>query len=257
MPFALELPVEPEVPCPYLPDQLARYRALAMDAMPPAAYQRFMDAGFRRSGHVVYQPACRSCRACLPLRVPVADFIPRDSQRRVWRRNRDLQVAVGRPHATDEKLALYNRYNTEWHGGEELTLAAFAETFYASCVETLEFTYRTSDGTLIAAGLCDLTPQALSSVYFYFHPALAARGLGTYGALCEIDFARGHGLPFYYLGFWIERCPSMVYKANYRPHELLGLDGQWKPAASSAAGSLLPTDPASPQSNATANDPRT
>ena len=139
-------------------------------------------------------------------------------------------MAVDLPSATEEKLDLYNRYNTVWHGGPALTLAELEESLYQSCVETLEFTYRSPQGELLAVGLCDVAPEALSSVYFYFAPEAAARSLGTYGALRELDFAAQHLIPHYYLGYWIADCDSMRYKSNFAPHELLGLDGAWGPA---------------------------
>ncbi len=203
------------------------------------AYQQFMDAGFRRSGHVLYQPACRDCRACVPIRVPVAHFVPNSSQRRCYRKNSDLVVDVDLPVATDEKLALYNRYHEQWHGGPGTTLADFAAAFYESCVETIEFTYRSPNGELLAVGLCDLSPASLSSVYFYFAPEASARSLGTYGALREIDFAARQAIPAYYLGYWVADCGAMSYKANFRPHELLAWDGRWGPEP---VGNRTPTD---------------
>lgn len=230
MPFGLDLPLEEELACPYLPDRRARYRAVSVEALPPAAYHRFMDSGFRRSGHVLYQPACRGCRSCAPLRVVSREFVANATQRRCLRRNADLHVTVDLPVATEEKLDLYNRYNTIWHGGATLTLDDLEESLYESCVETIEFTYRAPQGELLAVGLCDVAPESLSSVYFYFAPEAAARSLGTYGALRELDFAAQHSIPHYYLGYWIADCDSMRYKSNFVPHELLGLDGAWGPA---------------------------
>lgn len=188
-----------------------------------------MDAGFRRSGHVLYQPACRDCRACVPLRVPVDTFAPNSSQRRCFRKNADLVIEVDRPTATEEKLSLYNRYNSQWHGAAEVTLPEFQSAFCDSCVHTLEFSYRTPEGELLAVGLCDLAPESLSSVYFYFEPKSRSRGLGTFGALYEIGFASWNAIPYYYLGYWVAGCDAMSYKANFQPHELLSWDGKWGP----------------------------
>jgi arginine-tRNA-protein transferase len=33
------------------------------------------------------------------------------------------------------------------------------------------------------------------------------------------------GLTHHFLGYWIAECPSMAYKARYRPHEILQLGG--------------------------------
>ena len=98
----------------------------------------------------------------------------------------------------------------------------------AECTDTLEFTYRTAEGTLVGVGICDRTPSALSSLYFYSEPELSARGLGTYSSLYEIEYARTSSLPYYYLGYWIADCAKMAYKNRFRPYELLGLDGVWR-----------------------------
>jgi arginine-tRNA-protein transferase len=37
----------------------------------------------------------------------------------------------------------------------------------------------------------------------------------------QLAYAQRHGLRYHYLGYWIAGCPSMAYKAQYRPHELL------------------------------------
>src|SRR2546423_296124 len=92
-------------------------------------------------------------------------------------------------------------------------------------VRTIEFEYRDQAGALLAVGICDVCESSLSTVYFYFDPEHRQRGLGTFGAVREIAHAREHGIPYYYLGYWIRGCGSMSYKASFRPHQLLGTDG--------------------------------
>jgi arginine-tRNA-protein transferase len=162
--------------------------------MPANLYVGFMDASFRRSGHVVYQPVCRGCRACVSIRVPVGRFQPSKSQRRCWRRNQDLNVAVAPPLLSDEKFDLYCRYTRDWHGSPEPDTGDGLEAFlYQSPLTSLEFCYRDASGRLLAVGICDTASDALSSVYFYFNSADADRGLGTFGAMREIEFARASG----------------------------------------------------------------
>lgn len=228
-PYPVRLVTVPDHPCSYFPDRASRTRAFAASAMPGELYHRFMDAGFRRSGRVIYQPVCGGCRLCVPLRVPVERFVADRSQRRAWRRNQDLVVTVGRPEATVEKFELYERYRRDWHGSTEThDWEAFVSFLYESPVETLEFSYRDSAGRLLGVGICDVCPQSLSSVYFYFDPEHAGRRLGTFSALWEIEWARGMEIPHYYLGYWVSGCGSMEYKASFRPCEVLGTDGVWR-----------------------------
>jgi arginine-tRNA-protein transferase len=220
--------------CPYLPDRMASNRAFLAERIDPEIYHAFMDAGFRRSGRVVYQPSCTACQACVPIRVPVATFTPSKSQRRCARRNAELTLDVAAAKPTDEKFELYRRYATLRHGkGEEETpdRESFESFLYDSPVDTLDFAYRDASGRLLAVGVCDVSRRSLSSVYFYFEPTETRRGLGTFGAMREIAFAREAGIPYYYLGYWIEPCRAMRYKADFRPYELLHPDGQWRPGS--------------------------
>jgi arginine-tRNA-protein transferase len=235
-PVTVPLMVFPDHPCSYLPGRLSTSRGFVAGEMPASVYQRFMDAGFRRSGKLIYQPVCRGCRMCVPLRVPVEFFEPSKSQRRACRRNRDLSVGVDLPHATEEKYELYRRYTTDWHGkppaedGKDTDggWETFESFLYDSPVDTVEFSYRDPAGRLLAVGICDICPQSLSSVYFYFDPAEAQRSLGTFGAIYEIDFARDQAIASYYLGYWVSGCAAMQYKANFRPCEILHTDGVWR-----------------------------
>ena len=230
-PVRVQLTVLPPSPCPYLPDRLATLRAFAAGRVDGGVYHRFMDAGFRRSGRMVYQPVCDGCRRCIPIRVPTDRFAPDKTQRRTARRNADLTVTVGPPTPTDEKFELYRRYVEQWHDkvdGDDGDRASFESFLYDSPVQTLEFAYRDGDGRLLAVGIADVCDQSFSSVYFYFDPDHRGRSLGTFGATYEIAWAARAGIAHYYLGYWVPGCRKMQYKANFRPCEWLGPDGRWR-----------------------------
>lgn len=230
-PVDVRLVTTPEHPCAYLPDRMARTRAFLADRMPAELYRQFMDAGFRRSGRVVYQPVCSGCRRCLPLRLPVDAFAPSKTQRRIWRRNQDLRITQITPRPSAEKFALYTRYQRDWHDGAMLgDWDDFVQFLYDAPVPGVELEYRTADDRLIGVGVCDISASSLSSVYFYFDPAESMRSLGTFGVLCEIDLARRLGISHYYLGYWVAGCRQMEYKASFWPHEVLEPDGVWRPA---------------------------
>lgn len=229
-PVKVPLTVLPEHPCVYLPDRNAQMQGFLARRMDGAAFDRFMGSGFRRSGKLFYQPICRGCRQCIPLRVPTDRFTPSKSQRRNWRANAHLQVSVGPPRLTDEKADLYARYLTQRHGRpeDEASPESLESFLYDSPVDALEMEYRDANGHLLAVGLCDVSESGLSSVYFYFDPLFARLGLGTYGALFEIDFARQNKVPYFYIGYWVPDCPTMKYKSTFRPYETLDLDGVWR-----------------------------
>lgn len=243
-PVQVQLAQLPNHACPYLPGRTAGDRAIWAGSIPSELYERFMDCGFRRSGKLLYQPACRGCRSCQSLRVLLEQFEPAKSQRRCWRRNEDLHVTVGPLNPSEEKFQLYRRYITEWHcRTDPEDQSAFESFLYDSPLETtIEFEYRDAAGCLLAVGICDVCPGCLSSVYFYFDPAASRRGLGTYGALREIEFARRAKRPYYYLGYFVRGCGAMEYKASFRPHEMLDPDGCWRvPQEDSGSGGCVLT----------------
>ncbi len=235
-------------PCPYLPGREACDRAFLADTLPPRLYHGLMDRGFRRSGKVIYQPTCRGCRACVPVRVRVDDFVPNKSHRRCLKRNADLSISETSLLPDEEKFELYQRYQRGRHGDTgHLDWQSFVDFLYDSPIDTREFCYRDADGRLVAVGICDVCSASVSSVYFYYDPAELRRGLGTFGVLQEIEYCRREGIGYYYLGFWIEGCRAMAYKVNFRPYETLGYDGVWRdqiaqfdPAAPPDPGSDAP-----------------
>ena len=236
-PRGIALTVLPAHDCSYLPGRSARMRAFMCDALDPEIYHDLMDAGFRRSGRMIYQPVCAGCRECRAIRVPVERFAPSKSQRRAWRRNQDLIVTVAPPQPTQEKFHLYADYMAQWHRRpDEADPQSFVSFLYDSPVQSLEFSYRDASGRQVGVGICDVCARSLSSVYFYFAPSQAARRLGTFSTLWELDFARRRRLPWYYLGYWIKECAAMKYKSSFRPHEILRPDGVWQENSADACG---------------------
>lgn len=216
-------------PCGYLPGRAATFRAFSAAAIDGSSHEKLMDAGFRRAGRLFYQPACLGCRACTPIRVPVARFRASRSQRRCWKRNADLQVAIGKPTLDDERTGLYAQYQMQRH--LEPTAPDRSELYhflYDSPLETVEVCIRDASRRLLAVGICDVGPNSLSTVYCYYDLSQPRRGLGTLTALVEIEHARRLGLTFYYLGYWVSGCRAMEYKRTFRPFELLGTDGTWR-----------------------------
>ena len=58
-------------------------------------------------------------------------------------------------------------------------------------------------------------------VYSVYDPGLELRSLGTFMVLDHIARARRLGLPYVYLGYWVEGSPKMAYKSRFLPQERL------------------------------------
>lgn len=216
--------------CSYLPDRLSS--TLFTDPAEPmdmATYSQLLQHGFRRSGRMVYAPRCEGCGQCLSVRIPVDDFMPRRIHRRIRQANGDIQVREGPARFDPDHYALYRRYTAARHEDGDMAEASpsdYLGFLRADWCETrfLEFFL---DNRLVAVAVTDLAQDGLSAVYTFFDPAMPARSLGTFAILRQIEQARGHGLPFLYLGYWIRESRKMRYKAAFRPLELWG-GGRWR-----------------------------
>ena len=82
------------------------------------------------------------------------------------------------------------------------------------------------DGRLIAVGVVDILPRALSSKYFFWDPDFASLSLGRVASMQEIAWVKeAHAvcpsLRYYYLGYYLHNCHRMRYKAEFAPSDLL------------------------------------
>lgn len=225
---ALGLEPSAEAPCPYLPGRASRLVVVRPSGFSAPLYHAFLDLNFRRLGDVVYRPQCAGCRECRQLRVRVADFRPTRAQRRCLARNADIEIQTGPPQPTAEKHDVYRRYLEARHDGQMSgSLSEFREFLHAGAAFTEEVVFR-AGGRLLGAGIFDVTPLALSAVYFYFEPELARRSPGVLNVLWLIEECRRRGAPWLYLGYHVPQCAVMAYKQGFRPYEVLGDEGDWR-----------------------------
>ena len=228
-------------PCPYLPGREERKvfthlvggRARDLNDV-------LSQGGFRRSQSIAYRPACETCRACISVRIVVGDFRPSRSFRKVLSRNSDLIGEALPPQPRSEHYSLFRAYLDERHpDGGMATMSAldFAMMIEDTHVETSLIEYRRrgpdsgftgrGQGDLYAFALTDRLSDGLSMVYSVYDPALEARSLGTFMVLEHVERARKLGLPYVYLGYWVEESKRMSYKSRFRPLEKLG-PGGWR-----------------------------
>jgi arginyl-tRNA--protein-N-Asp/Glu arginylyltransferase len=219
------------LPCPYLPGKVERKLVTELAGrQAPDFYNELSRAGFRRSHHLAYRPACIGCSSCVPVRIPVADFTESRSLRRINNANRDLHRRVLEADATLEQFRLFQRYQRSRHAESDMAAMTFGD--YQAMVEdspvaTKMVELRDAAGLLLGIGLYDPLDDGLSAVYSFYAPEAGKRSLGTLLVLALIDEARRRQLAYVYLGYWIADSAKMSYKARFRPLEALAPKG-WR-----------------------------
>jgi arginine-tRNA-protein transferase len=219
------------LPCPYVSGRTERKVVTEVSgADAEALHDRLSRAGFRRSHNIAYAPVCPGCNACIPIRIPAADFQPDRTLRRIEKANLAVAGYEMPARATAEQYALFQRYQSARHGDGDMATMSFYD--YRAMVEdtpieTSVVEFRDADETLVGACLTDRLSDGLSAVYSYFHPDLHRRSLGSFAILWLIHRARELALPYVYLGYWVPESRKMSYKARFRPCEVLQ-GGAWR-----------------------------
>ena len=216
--------------CSYLPDQTARSQvATPGHLIDTHVYSELVRNGFRRSGVFTYRPYCDHCKACIPVRVPVAEFKPNRSQRRALRQHHQLVATEQAMVFTEEIYTLYQTYQGHRHAGggmDQDNREQFSHFLLQSHVDTRLVTFR-ENGVLRMVSVIDRLDDGLSSVYTFFDTSNPRASYGTFGVLWQIAACERLRLPYLYLGYWIERSPKMAYKRRFAPLELR-VRGEWQ-----------------------------
>ncbi|WP_169120759.1 arginyltransferase [Xanthobacter sp. SG618] len=226
-------------PCPYLPGREERKVFTHLVGDRAAALNDVLtQGGFRRSQSIAYRPACEGCKACVSVRICVADFEESRSFRRVKAHNEDIVGQVKPPTPTSEQYSLFRTYVTSRHGTggmADMSVLDYAMMVEDTHVHTrlVEYRKRGPDsrilgygtGDLMAVALTDILSDGLSMVYSFYNPLAQDRSLGTYLILDHVTRARQMGLPYVYLGYWVHGSRKMDYKRRFLPQERLSPHG--------------------------------
>lgn len=226
--------------CPYLKGRLERklFTHLTPDK-PPALVDNLLKGGFRRSQNIAYIPYCDGCQACVSVRVLVDAFEDDRSFRRISRRNVDIYARRVPPRPTAEQYSLFRSYIDARHGDggmADMSVLDYALMVEDSIVDTFVTEYRLKPQSalddddvgswpLLGVALCDRLSDGISMVYSFYDVDEGRRSLGTHMILDHIDYTRRLGLPYLYLGYWIEGSQKMTYKTRFQPQERLTPQG--------------------------------
>jgi len=215
--------------CSYLKDKIQTTHYKVIQNASSKSCQDLVERGFRRFGKMYFRPICVECNECQSIKIDVENYSFSKSERRVLKKAAHLRTYIQKPTLTHEHLNLFAKYHTFMHGKKgwddnETT----PEHYYDSFVnghedfgfEVLYF----DEGTLIGVDLIDVIEDGVSSIYFYYDPDYLHLSLGKHSLLNQIKFAQKAEKKWIYLGYYVEGCSSLSYKADYKPY--LTLDGR-------------------------------
>lgn len=204
--------------------------------------------GWRRFGSMYFRPICQDCRACESLKIDALNYAFTKSDRRILRKNAHLTTIIRHPTLTREHLSLFDRYHRYKHHTRDWDAPkSDPKNYYTSFVQGhgdfgFEVLYFEGE-KLIAVDLIDILEEGISSLYCYYDPEYPSHSLGRYTLLQQIEFARRLNLKWIYLGYYVEGCQSLMYKANYRPSmQLNGRPEEYELPHWSAFSGRLPSE---------------
>jgi arginyl-tRNA--protein-N-Asp/Glu arginylyltransferase len=223
------------VTTPYACGYLKGRRAQSLIAVPhhlidTGVYGELVQMGFRRSGRFTYRPHCENCNACVPVRLPVAQFQPSRSQRRALARHANLATSVKTLEFSQEHYALYRAYQQARHPSGDMDAEdpnQYRNFLMQSKVDSVLVEFR-EQGVLRMVSVVDCLADGLSAVYTFYDNSNPTASYGTYAVLWLIEWCRNKKLPYLFLGYWIRDCRKMAYKINFSPLEGL-VDEEWRP----------------------------
>ena len=217
-------------PCPYLDGRQSSSIIVDPDMeIDNFIFSSLSKSGFRRSGEMLYKPRCDNCNACISVRIPTEKFSASKSQKRVWKRNLDIDVSIETSDFNEQHFELYIRYQKARHPDSSMCNddPDKYRNFIMSRFSASEFHVFYLKKRLIGICVTDKLESGVSAVYSFFEPELQQRSLGTFFIMHLIKYAKTHRLPYVYLGYWVKNSQKMDYKSKFRPLEGY-VDNNWQ-----------------------------
>lgn len=197
----------------------------------PQRLDELLASGWRHFGEQFFRYNIgiheNELRRVLPLRIRLADFALSKSQRRVLKKNQDLQTFIRPIEITPEKEVLFETHKKRFKNNIPDSLDDFLSFMPAEVpCEALEVCVY-EPGGLLAASFFDVGAATVSAVYAMFDPRETSRSLGIFTMLSTIDYALETGKTFYYPGYAYEGNSFYDYKKRFSALETFDWDKSW------------------------------
>jgi arginine-tRNA-protein transferase len=217
--------------CPYLEQKRAVNEHLLVRELSNADLEMLLSMGFRHFGDYFFRPICSHCRACIPIRVPVQQFKPSRSVRRLFNRNRFLTASMEKPVPSPKYFEIYKQHKERFKGagpaGEGTDdYVQYLKSFYHPFSFNRMLTIKDGD-KVIAVSHLDVTANIMSAIYCYFDKAYARYSPGKFAVYLELQIAARLGCRWLYLGYYIRENRHTNYKVQFKPNQVMADEHKW------------------------------
>ncbi|MEK9712468.1 MAG: arginyltransferase [Thalassolituus sp.] len=224
------MPTQPH-PCPYLSNQNARSEYVdPRENLSQSELTQLSQSGFRRSGKLVYRPACTDCNECQSVRLPTQEFTLSRNMKRLLKKNQHWNLSIELPDEAMQLYPLYKRYIRGRHADGDM-YPPNPETYREFLVEGLgnsRYLVARDGGEVIGVLVFDIFDDGLSSVYCFYAPEAEALSVGTTLIIRLSQLAASLGYQYNYLGYLVNDCRKMSYKKRFQPLQVLR-NNTWQP----------------------------
>ncbi|MGH2327816.1 arginyltransferase [Campylobacter taeniopygiae] len=212
--------------CPYLETKRSRIEYKYIQNCPKEINTKLIQRGWRRFGRYFSRPTCKDCEECLSLRILADEYKFSRSERRVFKKNINTKMILRRPALSNEHLFLYDKYHRFMEDKKNWKRydLNFRQYYNLYIDGFMDFGYELAfyvDNKLVCVDLIDEVEDGISSIYCFYDPDFSHLSLGKFSLLNEIKFAKSKNLKYIYLGYFVKKCQSLSYKADYTPNEIL------------------------------------
>ncbi len=163
----------------------------------------------------------------LPLRVRLKDFVKSKSQKRIWKRNSDLEVRIVPAYIDSEVEKMFHKHKKRFVDNipESPHVFMSVEPATRPC-EAKSLCFYEGD-RLVGMSFLDIGHKSCSSVYQLFDPELTKRSLGIYMVLTSIKYCQEIGMDYYYPGYAYHESSHYDYKKRFNALEYFDWKSKW------------------------------
>jgi len=202
----------------------------------PKQLDAFLAQGWRHFGPLFFRYSLAfmygSFEEIIALRVDLENFTPTKSQRRILRKNADVETRVGPAFVDARKEKMFVEHAERFTDNQPDSIYSFISKVPATSPNRCDSLDVLLGDDLVATSFLDMGDEATSSVYAMFEPTQAKRGLGIFTILAEIEYARAQGKRWYYIGYATTGPSVYDYKKQLPALEVLDWEtGTWSPMA--------------------------